>query len=218
MKEILIVNGTNDKMEVYPSKLRPGEPLTFEYVGNCIEIQKGELYKFLLDGSRDQLIDRLIIRYSYEKYYNKQDWDPFLAKYGVAVAIEHSGKNILVTTTEVIGDAVRHVTEIEDIYININGEWINKRADISAKEQLLTKKGATITKNPDGSRTISGYFFVEQENVPKHYSVDNTGTMSVDSFPLIYKFQNCSTSKLHINPGSADIFPNTAVKKSRPGF
>ena len=151
MKEILIINGTNDEIKVYLSSYIAGEYPKYEYGDNCLEIQKGTTYKFLLNDESDRF--RFIIQYHNEEHpCDDNEWDP-IGKYSVAVSLG-TGRNILVTPTGVIGDGVERVIKLKNIYIAINGTFINEKADFNVKEQLLKTKGATVTKNPDASIRI----------------------------------------------------------------
>lgn len=90
-----------------------------------------------------------------------------------------------------------------DRFITINGTQIPEKADFDIKAPLLTKNGATIVKNENGSITINGPFSItHQENNDDFFAITNLGTINIlsDNVAVLHSFNNLKTGSLHISP------------------
>jgi hypothetical protein len=88
--------------------------------------------------------------------------------------------------------------------MGINGKYIDeKEIDPKIKELLLINEGATITKNLDKSISIKGPFIVTK--YPRTHEISttliNSGTITVNPFPLLYEFKNLTEGTLHVTSG-----------------
>lgn len=98
----------------------------------------------------------------------------------------------------------------------INDIYVKKETSIQDKELFLKSTGAVITKNLDGSITITGPFSISTYEDSSSAVLYNSGTITVESYlPFLYKFNNLPNGTLHIKSGRLeDIFIRTTTKLS----
>jgi hypothetical protein len=101
-----------------------------------------------------------------------------------------------------------------DRFITINGVQITEKADFEIKAQLLTKNGATVIRNENGSITIIGPFsIIYQKNDDDFFTIINSGTINIrsDNVAILHSFNNLATGTLHVASGCLEKIFSTST-------
>lgn len=100
-----------------------------------------------------------------------------------------------------------------DKFITINGVQITEKSDFEIKYQLLTKNGATVIRNQNGSITITGPFsIIYQESDDDFFRITNSGIINIrsDNTAILHSFNNLASGTLHVASGCLEKIFSTS--------